>query len=178
MSVHTWRPDAESDQRRIVYIAGGSWPEREISREDAFHSGSYVGRHYSGEILDHVEIVEMGSRVLVIYYGRAWPDSDLVRSHHTSYGAVPFEVYAPIERRHDASVQIVFELDDTGTLRGISEHELGDRGELLSETRMTADGRTIGRLEYVYDENGDIALTREFGPDGELYDESYSEADL
>jgi hypothetical protein len=110
-----------------------------------------------------------------MYYGRAWPDSGLVQWHQKNYGSVPFEVYTPIEQRHGVSIRTVFEMDGTGTLRGKTEHILGSRGEVLCEKRITEEGKPLGRLEYIYNDVGKLILTREYGPDGELYEEIPSE---
>lgn len=177
MSAHTWDSETTSNEPTVVYIAEGSWPEREISKEEALQLGSFLVRNYRGGVLSHVEIVKGGSPVSVIYHGHRWPDLELLERHIESYGPVPFKVFTPIEEQSGNRIRYIYELDGKGTLRGKAEHILDARGELLAETRMTEQGKPIGRVEYVYDKDGDLILTKEFGPNGELYDEIPSEPD-
>jgi hypothetical protein len=177
MSDHTWDSEKKLNEPTVVYSDRGSYPDREISREEALRSGSYLARHYVGGVLARIEIVEDGSPSGVGYYGRTWPDHALVRWHLQNYGPVRFSIFTPIEDRGGDRIRKVYEMDGTGAMRGRAEHVLNSQGDILSETRMTAEGKPIGRLEYAYNENGDLTLTREFGPNGELYDEIRSDRD-
>ena len=177
MSDHTSRSKSASGNHRIVYVDTSALPEREISREEALRSDSYLIRHYVDDNLDHVARVRDGNVRRVIYHARTWPDAELVRLHRKNYGSIPFEIFTSPEFQDGAFLRNVFEIDSSGRLAGRNEHIINSEGDLLSETRMTADGKTLQRFEYVYDDTGELVLTRAFGPDGELYDEIESNDD-
>lgn len=158
-------------KERLEYVEAGSWPERFLSPDEARRIGSYSIRHYRSEHLERVEFVDGGKINLVIYHGHTSPGAQLIQQHQAEYGTIPMRVFSPVENRQGVRVRTIYLADGEGLVKEKLEQVLDDQNEVLSETRRRPDGQMIGRTEYTYNEAGDIILTREYGPDGELYDE-------
>lgn len=156
---------------RKVFIDAGHWPEQEISPEEADRLKSYLVRYYKADTLFQSALIEMGDCISVTYHNQEWPNPELVEHHRANHGNTPFRVFTPVKEKDQARLQRVVELQANGDIAGYAEHILGREGELLSETRMTAQEDVIERLEYTYDESGEIVLTREYDAQGRLCNE-------
>ena len=152
----------------MVHLAG----ERELTPEEAERAPDRISRHYAGDRLARVEIVRDGIIRVVRYLDREWPDEQLLAEHRRRYGAFPFDVLSPTEpasgggRRRRA-----WTVGADGSLGEYSDMQLDDDGEILAEDRFTPDGRRFLRMEYEYDADGELVLTRERDGEGNVLSE-------
>lgn len=114
-------------------------------------------------------LLEMRDGVVrsVTYVDQPWPSPGLMRRHRETYGPMPFRVLTPVT----GARRTCLDVDASGTVVEQTEQEIGRDGDVLAETRRTPGGQFLERIEYEYDENGEIRLTRELDEDGTVRQE-------
>ena len=153
------------------YIESGSLVDREISKAEAEQAGSYRVHCYQNGKLHHVELVQQGAVITVMYKEAVWPDEDIEVWHKANYGGVPYDIQTPKTVEHDKMVCRVYGMNGSGEYRECIKNTFDDRGNLVIEERMTPSGDTFERTEYEYDKDNELRVTRIYGKNGELYDE-------
>ena len=151
-----------------MHLAG----DRELTAAEAARAADRISRYYAGDRLVRVEVVRDGSVRMLRYLDREWPDPELLAAHRGEYGEQPFEVLSPTVPAPDGGGRRqVWSVRADGSLGEYADMALDDEGEILSEDRFTSDGKRFARMEYEYDADGELVLTRELDGDGNVLSE-------
>ncbi len=152
-------------------------PDQELSRTEAKRRGHYLACYYpEGRSLahpDYAEVIrrtETGTQIQrVIYYDRPLPHTDLLRQHMDTYPNLRAEVVLPQVTEGDETIDTVYLYSQKGELRYTEESYL--LANSCVEIRKDPIGNVIGSIEYEYDENGDLMVSRERNADGTVISE-------
>jgi hypothetical protein len=157
---------------RVVHIADGTEPDRELTPAEAASAPDRSSRYYQDGKLVRYELVRDGKVRTVRYFDRAWPDPDLLSAHQSDFGEVPFEVLSVVETVPGGGKRRrIWSVRTDGQLGEYDVHKLDDDGEILAEERFLPNGTLLARTEYEYGDDGELSLTREFDADGNLINE-------
>ena len=141
-------------------------PERLLTPEEAALVPHHVTRYYEDGRLVKVELVRDGRLRLIRYFDQSWPDELLLANHRRLHDMAPFEVLGPVGPTPHGRGRTVWQIAGDGTVAEYAEHDVDERGELLAERRFHPGGELFEHTEYEYGPDGQLARTRELGPDG------------
>ncbi len=140
----------------------------EISEDVALVRATYVKADLHGEAVIKAEIVVDATIREVIYYQESESDPSLQSRHFSAYSDAPFRLLkAPQSTPEGIMVESVY-YTGTGKKSAIIRAWLDKAGDVIREVTLDSTEKTIGQVQYEYDQAKNLARRKEFNEYGEL----------
>jgi hypothetical protein len=110
-------------------------------------------------------------RTYVVYFS-SWPSQDIIDEHVVSYPGCDFEINHKKQDSNGNDTYIRYICSPDGKLRHVIEELMNSNGDIVRENRLSEKLEFLGALEYEYDMDGEISLTREIAQNGDIISEN------
>lgn len=109
----------------------------------------------------------------VVYFS-SWPSKELIKKHITSYPNCRFEIKSKLKGPDGKRFYKRYVCTPEGNLEFVIEEFMNSKGDIVRENRLDSELKFVGAIEYEYDKDGEIILTREIAENGDIISEDES----